>query len=145
MKKYIITMLVFLSVVAFSCRNSSVNKQGSQQQPSPADGQAEIVFREYEHDFGKVTGGEKLAYLFSFSNKGPGSLVIKSATASCGCTVPKYETKPIPAGSDGTIEVVFDTSGRDGIQTKTVSVHSNANTPVVILKITAEIINSNNN
>lgn len=37
------------------------------------------------------------------------------------------------------IEVAFNTAGRSGIQTKTVTVRSNAGTPVVILKLTAEV------
>jgi hypothetical protein len=42
------------------------------------------------------------------------------------------------------VEVVFNTAGRNGIQTKTVTVRSNAGTPVVILKVTAEVLNNNN-
>ncbi len=101
---------------------------------------ADISFTEYEHDFGKVAEGEKVAYVFSFVNKGPGDLVINSASTSCGCTVTKYNRDPIPSGDGGSLEVVFDTSARSGIQTKTVSVGSNSKTPVVILKITAEVI-----
>jgi len=58
--------------------------------------------------------------------------------------VPKYNRKPILPGETGNIEVVFDTSGRSGIQTKTVTVESNASTPVVILKIISEVISNSN-
>ena len=34
----------------------------------------------------------------------------------------------------GTLEVVFDTSGRNGMQTKTISVKSNATIQMVMLK-----------
>jgi hypothetical protein len=54
--------------------------------------------------------------------------------------VPKYEAKPISPGANGNLEVVFDTSGRSGMQTKTITVKSNATTPVVLLKITAEVV-----
>jgi hypothetical protein len=64
---------------------------------------------------------------------------LTSATASCGCTVPKYNKKPVAPGDGGTVEVVFDTSGRDGIQTKTVVVQSNAENNLVILRIIAEV------
>jgi hypothetical protein len=66
--------------------------------------------------------------------------VIESASTSCGCTVPKYNRSPIPAGKGGNLEVVFDSNGRNGMQTKTISVRSNSKTEVVILKITAEVI-----
>lgn len=100
----------------------------------------EISFREYEHDFGKISEGEKVAHIFEFENKGPGNLVLKSASTSCGCTVTKYDKKPIAPGQTGSLEVVFDSGGRTGMQTKTVSVHSNSKTEVVILKITAEVV-----
>ncbi len=104
---------------------------------------AELVFREYEYDFGKITEGEKVAHIFAFENKGPGNLVIKSASTSCGCTVPKYDKSPIPPGKGGSLEVVFDSGGRNGIQTKTISVHSNSVTEVVVLRITAEVVSRN--
>jgi hypothetical protein len=106
-------------------------------------GTSEISFREYQHDFGKVTEGEKLSCIFTFDNKGPGDLIINSASTSCGCTVPKYDTKPIHSGDSGKLEVVFDTSGRNGIQTKVITVKSNATTPVVLLKIIAEVVTNN--
>ena len=81
-----------------------------------------------------------MAHIFAFENKGPGNLVIESASTSCGCTVPKYDRSPIPAGKGGNLEVVFDSNGRNGIQTKTISVQSNSKTEVVILKITAEVV-----
>ncbi len=49
-------------------------------------------------------------------------------------------TKPVSSGESGNLEVIFDTSGRNGMQTKTITVKSNAKTPVVLLKITAEVI-----
>jgi hypothetical protein len=104
-----------------------------------------IIFKEYEHDFGKVAEGEKIACLFNFENKGTENLVIYSASASCGCTVPKYDSKPVSPGGNGNLEVVFDTSGRNGLQTKTITVKSNASVPVVLLKITAEVIPNINN
>ena len=103
-------------------------------------GDAEMVFTKYEHDFGKVTEGEKVAYVFSFENKGPGNLVLNSTSTTCGCTVTKYDSKPIAPGGHGTLEVAFDTSGRNGKQTKSITVHSNSKIPVVVLKISAEVV-----
>lgn len=104
-------------------------------------GRAVLVFTDYEHHFGKVAEGEKISYQFLFENKGTGPLVINSVSTTCGCTVPKYNTKPVKPGENGSIEVVFDTSGRNGLQTKTITVNSNASVPVILLKITAEVQN----
>lgn len=134
--------VVFIAWLLPGCDNAGTSRNISTD--DVADGEvAELVFREYEYDFGKITEGEKVAHIFAFENKGPGNLVIKSASTSCGCTVPKYDKSPIPPGKGGSLEVVFDSGGRNGIQTKTISVRSNSITEVVILKISAEVVSRN--
>jgi hypothetical protein len=137
MKTTFFTLFIAASLL-MSCGQSR-NKSGQNADGSADSAKAVIVFNEYEHNFGKVKEGEKVTYTFSFENKGAGSLVIMSALTSCGCTVPKYDKKPIPSGKGGKLEVRFDTQGRDGMQTKTIAVNSNATVPVVILKITADV------
>lgn len=128
-----------------ACGNKSRNGEKKTDSQTPDTGKAVITFSEYEHDFGKVKGGEKIAYIFKFQNTGTSDLVINNVITTCGCTVSKYDRKPVAPGKSGTIEAIFDTSGRDGIQTKTIIVKSNAKAQNVLLKITAEVINSNNN
>jgi len=140
MKAKGVLFLILLVIMITAC-DSPKGKNASGNTDTTSSGElAEISFSEYEYDFGKITEGEKVAHIFTFENKGPGNLVIASASTSCGCTVTKYNRNPIPAGKGGSLEVVFDSSGRNGIQTKTVSVQSNSKTQVVVLKITAEII-----
>lgn len=135
----ILSFVIFV-IIMEGC-NSSQNGQNTGKSVLQANGEtADISFMKYEHDFGQITEGEKVAYIFPFENKGPGSLVIESASTTCGCTVPKYDRSPIPAGKGGSLEVVFDSNGRSGIQTKTISVRSNSKTEVVILKITADVV-----
>ena len=102
-----------------------------------------IEFSQTVHDFGKIEEGEKVACVFTFENKGDADLLISSATTSCGCTVPKFDDKPIPPGSKGMVEVVFDSAFRNGTQNKTVAIRSNARRPIVILTIKAEVITKN--
>lgn len=106
-------------------------------------GKPVIEFSKMVHDFGIIEEGEKVACVFTFENKGDADLLIKSATTSCGCTVPKFDDKPIPPGSRGRLEVVFDSSFRNGIQDKTITIRSNAQRPVAMLKIKAEVITKN--
>jgi len=137
----ILTALMFLNI---SGCGSGMTKGADEVNFLNSDtGKAVISLTEYEHDFGKVETGEKIGYIFTFLNTGKGNLVINSVSTSCGCTVPKYDKKPLASGEKGSLEVIFNTAGYDGIQTKTITVQSNATTPVVILKITAEVINSN--
>lgn len=136
-------ILLIYCVFCFASCNSGNGKNGVVNKPAGDGRIAAISFSEYEHDFGKISEGEKVSHIFTFENKGPGDLVINSATTTCGCTVTKYDKKPIPAGQGGSLEVVFDSRGWNGKQTKTISVHSNSELKVVILKITAEVVSKN--
>ncbi|HRD39901.1 MAG TPA: DUF1573 domain-containing protein, partial [Bacteroidia bacterium] len=68
----------------------------------------EIKFEEEEHDFGRITQGEKVSYAFKFKNIGKGNLIIASAAGSCGCTVPEFPKEPVLPGQEGKINVVFN-------------------------------------
>jgi hypothetical protein len=145
MRTIVIISSMLIALLTSNCGNSTQNNEGVSglKQSNPEN--VKIIFKEYEHNFGKVAEGEKIACVFNFENKGTENLVIYSASASCGCTVPKYDSKPVSPGGNGNLEVVFDTSGRNGLQTKTITVKSNASVPVVLLKITAEVIPIINN
>jgi hypothetical protein len=137
MHKIVLFFFALALMLVYSCGNQSGNATTGLHDADT--GTAVMIFREYEHDFGKVAEGETVAYVFAFENKGTSDLVISSVTTTCGCTVPKYETKPIPPGKNGTIEVAFNTSARSGMQTKTITVKSNASIPVILVRITAEV------
>jgi hypothetical protein len=139
MRKTILIWAAF-AVLSSACGNNNGSISGSNIPKEKSSGTSELIFREYQHDFGKVSEGEKLSYTFVFDNKGTSDLIISSAATTCGCTVSKYDKKPIPPGASGNLEVEFDTSGRNSMQTKVVTVRSNASTPVVLIKITAEVV-----
>jgi uncharacterized protein (DUF58 family) len=138
MKTVFYTLLFTISLLV-SCSGRTGNNSSQNADSSADTAKAVIAFAEYEHDFGKVKEGRKVRYTFTFENKGAGSLVIQSATTTCGCTVPRYDRRPIAPGKGGKLEVEFDTSGRNGMQTKVITVTSNATVPVVLLKITADV------
>lgn len=135
MKNFKSILVVIALLSAWQCTGQS----GKSIKTAENKGSAVMIFPEYEHQFGKVAEGEKISYQFRFTNTGTGNLVISSVMTTCGCTATKYSRRPISPGGSGTIEVVFDTSGREGMQTKTITVNSNASVPVILLKITAEV------
>jgi hypothetical protein len=139
MKETIFT-LMFAAILLIACSGrTSNNNNRSADDSADTSKVAVIAFDTYEFDFGKIKAGRKLRHTFFFENQGTGALVIQSANTTCGCTVPRYDSRPIAPGKTGRLEVEFDSRGYDGMQTKTVTVHSNATVPVVILKITAEV------
>ena len=82
-------------------------------------------FEKEVYDFGRVNEGDKVSYEFKFKNVGKSPLIISSASASCGCTVPDYPKAPIAPGGEGVISVVFNSEGRPGMQNKIVTVTAN--------------------
>jgi len=102
--------------------------------------QSDISFDTLSHDFGTIIEGEMVVCYFDYKNIGEGDLLIKSVTATCGCTTPDWNKAPLKSGESDRLKVVFNSSGRSGSQLKTVSVESNALTPLVKLSIRANVI-----
>lgn len=98
-----------------------------------------LKFEETRHHFGDVKEGEKLTYEFKFTNSGTADLLIGAVSPSCGCTVADFPKEPVKPGDDGIIAVTFNTAGRSGMQSKTISVLSNAVPSTRVLTISAEV------
>jgi hypothetical protein len=92
------------------------------------------------YNFGTVTDGEKVEYSYRFKNTGAKPLVIVSASATCGCTVPEKPERPILPGETGFIKVVFDSRGKVGETHKPVTVVSNANPGFPPLMLTGKVL-----
>lgn len=84
-----------------------------------------MTFEEKEYDFGEIMQGDKVEHVFKFTNTGNAPLIISNARASCGCTVPEWPKEPIPPGDTGEIDVVFNSAGKSGRQTKSIRISTN--------------------
>jgi len=102
---------------------------------------AVIEFEEVNHDFGKVSEGEIVGWYFNFKNTGKTDLVIKKADASCGCTVSEFIKEPVKPGGEGYIKVWFNSSGRRGLQYKSVYIKTNSAGGTVKLSLSADVVN----
>jgi hypothetical protein len=96
-------------------------------------------FERVEHDFGTITEGKKVTYTYKLTNSGEAPLIIQSAQPSCGCTVPTYSQEPIPVGGTGFVTAEFDTSGKPGINNKTITVTANTWPKVTTLRFKAMV------
>jgi hypothetical protein len=92
-----------------------------------------------EHDYGTVDAGVKVKHTFKFKNTGSEPLVISNCKGSCGCTVPKCPTEPIAPGGEGEIPVEFDSKGKNGPDTKTVTITANTNPAQTLLTIKGNV------
>ena len=96
---------------------------------------AVMVFEKMEHDFGTITQGEQAEYNFKFQNTGDQDLIIASAVASCGCTVPEYSKEPIKPGAWGSIKVKFNSDYRLDAFEKAITITANTHPLETLLKI----------
>jgi hypothetical protein len=98
-----------------------------------------INFETTDHDFGTITEGQKVTYTYKVKNTGEAPLLIQSAQPSCGCTVPTFSKDPIPAGGTGFVTAEFDSSGKPGINNKTITVTANTWPKVTTLRFKAMV------
>lgn len=98
-----------------------------------------ISFDETEFHFGTINAGEKVQYIFRFTNTGDEPLLLTNARGSCGCTVPSWPKEPIEPGESGAIVVEFDSKGKSGPQTKQVTISANTDPEQSILYIKGEV------
>lgn len=87
--------------------------------------QPKLVLKESSFDFGNIKQGKTVSHTFVVSNKGEALLKILDVKASCGCTAVAPEKKELKPGESTNVVVKFNSTGREGKQTKTVTITSN--------------------
>jgi len=104
----------------------------------------EFKFEKETHDFGKVPAGKPVSVDFIFTNTGDAPLIISNIESTCGCTVPKFTSKPVLKGEKGIITVTFNAASVQAGFTKAVTIKSNARTPTKMLYIKGEVVPAGN-
>lgn len=84
-----------------------------------------IYFPEDTHNFGVMKQGSVGDHIFKFQNKGGSALIIKDITTSCGCTAALVKSKEIAPGGEGELRVQFDSSGKIGKLSRSVTLYTN--------------------
>ena len=98
-------------------------------------------FIEKTYDFGDMNQGDKKEYTFTLKNDGKSDLIIRNVRTSCGCTAVAPSKKVIAAGESAPIKVAFDSRGKRGRQSKSITVITNdPKTPTTILRISSNIL-----
>jgi len=123
--------------------NQANNAANSTPNTTPGNNQI-IVFEKLTHDFGQLTSGEKVSYVFRFTNQGSEPLLISHVDTGCGCTVGDYPKQPVLPGEKGGITVNFNSSGRIGLQSQSARVFTNVGNEPIVLRIKANVVESNN-
>ncbi|MGI4735092.1 MAG: DUF1573 domain-containing protein [Janthinobacterium lividum] len=159
-----ISILLVISLLTASCSRDKATEAGTQgMNAAAADADAKanptidnpnvasdteapnpnapvMTFAESQFDFGDIQSGSKVQHTFSFTNTGKTPLLIADATASCGCTTPNWTKEPIAPGAKGTLDVQFDSKGKQGLISKQVSVRSNTQPATTVIYIKGNVL-----
>ncbi len=142
MKKTILAVALAISFSGFANAQDSKNATNAAAPTTPVvenKNAPDFKFEVEEYNFGTIKQGDKVSYDFSFVNSGKEPLIITDAKGSCGCTVPSYPKEPIAKGAKGVIHVEFNSTGKQGSQTKTVTLTSNSKTGQKVLYIKGNV------
>lgn len=102
---------------------------------------AALTFDSTTLAMGRIAQGVQVEKVFRFVNSGKKDLIITDVRGTCGCTVGKdWPRTPVRPGGEGTITVRFDSEGRSGAQTKTVTVVANTQPATTVLTLTGDVV-----
>lgn len=139
-----IFILLIMAISACGGQNGSQEQENRvvEIDTESALNQSVMIFDSLVHDFGTIIEGEQVVCYFEYRNGGDMELLITSVEATCGCTTPNWSREPLSPGEKRELEIIFDASGRSGLQRKVVIVNSNATNQMVQLTIRANVNNS---
>lgn len=86
----------------------------------------EIELSESFVDMGNIEYNGKAITTVQIKNTGDKPLIVSSAKAGCGCTVPTWPKEPIAPGQSKPMTVEYTTTKRVGNFQKSVTINSNA-------------------
>jgi hypothetical protein len=129
--------ILLISVVSFGMAQTTPT------QPAPLDpaNGPIIKFTETLFAFGEIKQGDVVEHVFKFKNEGNAPLILSNVQTTCGCTAPQWPRETaIAPGEMGEIKVVFNSRGKMGTQSKTITVMSNAQNSTERVRISAVIL-----
>jgi hypothetical protein len=139
MKKVILAVSMFIYAAAASAQTPAAAPATTPAAVQENKNQADFKFEVEEYNFGTIKQGDKVTYDFNFTNVGKEPLVITEAHGSCGCTVPQWPKEPVAKGGKGQIHVEFNSTGKVGMQDKTVTITSNAKVGSKVLHLKGNV------
>jgi hypothetical protein len=134
--RYLFITFVALSLAACSGKQTkSDNALIAEKMPKMDFGKDSTAY-----DFGELKEGQIVEHQFKFTNTGEFPLIINDVRASCGCTIPEWPKEPISPGASDKILVRFNTKGKAGPQSKTVTITANTNPAYTTIQFNAIVL-----
>jgi len=138
--KYFIWFIFLFSGFVFSCNQKKQSNENTGHSSSIESALPAITFLEKEFEFGDIQQGDIVKHVFKFKNTGSTYLKIQSVSASCGCTTPQWPKEAIAPQAEGEIYVEFNSQGKMGMQTKTISITANTDPAMTQLTIKVNVL-----
>lgn len=88
---------------------------------------------------GRMRQGEKVVKRLRIENGCGKPVVIVRHSTTCGCVVPEYERRPIPAGGSTDIVFTFDSQGEHGWQMKLLDFYLSSSARPLKIYVEAEV------
>lgn len=133
-------MKKFFSVIVIAFAALAVFAQEEKKEVAANPNAPKMKFKEETFDFGELAEGPQATHEFKFTNTGKEPLVLSNVRASCGCTTPSWPKEPVLPGKESAIVVTYNTQGRPGPFTKSITINSNSDEPNKIIIIKGEVI-----
>lgn len=147
MKKITIIFIAIISIAIISCKENAASKIKSTNLEKAKErdaiislGSAVIEFDKTEFDFGTINEGDVIDGTFKITNNGKVDLIILSAKASCGCTVPEWPKEAIKPGETADLKFSFNSRGKVGNNNKSITLKTNTEKGTEIIRVKGTVL-----
>jgi hypothetical protein len=152
--KFLILCLscLFLFFLNINCSSSKSTTQAGATNTSASDDvdfnatsivikAPKMLISESAFAFPDVEEGTNVVHVWEIMNTGTDDLLINDVESSCGCTSAITDSKVIAPNSSTKLRTVFNTTGRLGMNTKFIIIHSNdPSTPARQLTLMGRVV-----
>ncbi len=121
--------------------SATLEEDFSKLTPEQLANAAVASFEPKTYDFGEMNQGDKKECTFTLTNDGKSDLIIRRVRSSCGCTAVAPSKNVIAPGETAPIKVTFNSRGKRGRQSKSITVITNdPKNPSATLRISSNVI-----
>jgi hypothetical protein len=120
--------------------SATIEEDFTKMTPEQKANAPKAAFETINIELGTIAANEKKEMEFKFTNTGKSPLLIRKVKAACGCTAIAPSETEIAPGKTSSIKAIFDATGRNGKQSKTITVITNdPDNSTVTLRFSGEI------
>jgi len=121
--------------------STTLEEDFSQLSPAELAAAPVVTYDSDSFDFGDIKPGTRVEHTFNLKNTGKRDLLIRDVKSSCGCTAVSPSKNLVASNESVPLKVVFDSTGKSGRQSKTITVITNdPKNPTTILRISSNIL-----